>query len=416
MELINATGAGALPGRGRALPALRPDAVRGRRRSSRHGGGRRAAPCAARRWGAALVYPGRAASSTTSSSGRPTSSSASGSPSSSVSLGALWALLVAARAFPGRPRGRRHSPPAPEAGHERPHVRQTSTSSWPARASAARAAALAFARAGPARAAGRDAPGPGQHQPRRQPAARGHPPPGRAGACSTASTRRARSPCRRMQVFHHRRGFLMEAPFAQSRRGTPTSCSTTRRSSACSPRRRARTGRVTVRYLTRVAELLARTGAGRGVERRRPRGGHARSTRASSSARTARPRWCGGCWGSSCRRGRTAPATTASTSSGPPGYEDGMRLHLHPRRRPHDRAPTGPGMVGAAVLVRARGQASSSGPDRWRRGSRPSAGARRSCRDVRGAASPRPPLSAVARARRRVPARAARSSWATPST
>jgi 2-polyprenyl-6-methoxyphenol hydroxylase-like FAD-dependent oxidoreductase len=157
------------------------------------------------------------------------------------------------------------------------------------------------------------------------------------------------APVRKMQVFHAARGLLMEAPLADPA-GHPYLVLPHPEIERALTEGGRRTGRVEVRYLTRVAALLEESGRITGVELA---GRDGRSARATA-------RLVVGADGSSSvvRRLLGVPFDPRPYPSGyyiidferPAGYEDSMRLHLH-REGGIMLMPQGPGVVGAAVLV-----------------------------------------------------------------
>ena len=154
-----------------------------------------------------------------------------------------------------------------------------------------------------------------------------------------------------MQVFHHRHGLLFEAPFAQG--PDPYLVLDHPDIERVFAEEGRRTGGVTVRYETRVASLLREGTRVAGVETVSAHG-----TREEVAARLVV-----GADGSASvvRRllGLELPSQPYDTCyfginfERPAGYRDGMRLHLHPDGGLMI-VPNRPGMVGCAVLVRAR--------------------------------------------------------------
>ena len=138
----------------------------------------------------------------------------------------------------------------------------------------------------------------------------------RRGACSTASARRARCRCRACRSSTTARGLLLEAP-VRAAGGHPYLVLDHPDIERVLAEEGRRTGCVTVRYETRVASLAARGPRVAGVETVSAAGAREQVPRAPRGGR--RRRRLGGpapARASSCRRGRTTPATSASTSSG----------------------------------------------------------------------------------------------------
>lgn len=154
-----------------------------------------------------------------------------------------------------------------------------------------------------------------------------------------------------MQVFHHRRGLLFEAPFAQG--PDPYLVLDHPDIERVFAEEGRRTGLVTVRYETRVAALLREGSRVAGVETASARGGRdqvaARLVVGADGAASVVRRLLG----------LELPSQPYDTCyfginfARPQGYRDGMRLHLHPDGGMMI-VPNRPGMVGCAVLVRAR--------------------------------------------------------------
>jgi monooxygenase len=157
------------------------------------------------------------------------------------------------------------------------------------------------------------------------------------------------APVAKMQVFHAERGFLMEAPLADPA-GHPYVVLPHPEIERALTEGGRSTGRVEVRYLTKVTQLLYDDGRVIGVEL------CDREGRVS----LATARLVVGADGASSvvRQKLELPFALRPYPTGyyiidferPAGYEDAMRLHLHP-----DGGimlmPQGPGVVGAAVLV-----------------------------------------------------------------
>jgi 2-polyprenyl-6-methoxyphenol hydroxylase-like FAD-dependent oxidoreductase len=153
-----------------------------------------------------------------------------------------------------------------------------------------------------------------------------------------------------MQVFHHARGLLLEAPFRHDG-GDPYLVLDHPDIERVLAREGERTGCVTVRYLTRVSGLVRERGRVVGVE----------TVGASGRQERALARLVVGADGAASvvRRliGVELPAQPYDSCyfginfERPPGYRDGMRLHLHPDGGMMI-VPNRPGTVGAAVLVR----------------------------------------------------------------
>src|SRR5262245_7953790 len=161
------------------------------------------------------------------------------------------------------------------------------------------------------------------------------------------------NPVARMQVFHHERGFLMEAPLADPAGHPYLVLPHPEIERALADTARA-TGRVEVRYLERVDGLVEDAGDGRRVRGVRLRGRSGREER-------VRARLVVGADGaqSAVRRLLGVPLLGAPYDHGyyiidferPAAYEDAMRLELHPRGGIMT-MPQRPGVVGAAVLAR----------------------------------------------------------------
>lgn len=159
------------------------------------------------------------------------------------------------------------------------------------------------------------------------------------------------APVRKMQVFHARRGFLMEAPLADPA-GHPYVVLPHPEIERVLTEGARRTGRVEVRYLTKLTALLEEGGRVTGVELADRDG---RSSRATA-------RLVVGADGSSSvvRQKLGIPFQSHPYPSGyyiteferPAAYEDAMRLHLH-RDGGIMLMPQRTGVVGAAVLVHA---------------------------------------------------------------
>jgi 2-polyprenyl-6-methoxyphenol hydroxylase-like FAD-dependent oxidoreductase len=155
-----------------------------------------------------------------------------------------------------------------------------------------------------------------------------------------------------MQVFHHARGLLLEAPFA-SDGGHPYLVLDHPDIERVLAEEGERTGCVTVRYLTRVNGLVRERGRVCGVE----------TVSASGHEGRVLARLVVGADGAASvvRRLMGVDLPTRPYDScyfginfeRPRGYRDGMRLHLHPDGGMMI-VPNRPGMVGAAVLVRPR--------------------------------------------------------------
>lgn len=164
-------------------------------------------------------------------------------------------------------------------------------------------------------------------------------------------------PVSKMQVHHHARGFLMEAPFGDPDGHPYLVLPHPEIERALTETARA-TGRVEVRYLTRVEALLG--GASGAVERvsgvrLRPRDG--------GPTHDVRARLVVGADGASStvRRLLGIPVRATPYDHGyyivdferPAAYQDAMRLELHPSGGIMV-MPQRDGVVGAAVLVQAR--------------------------------------------------------------
>jgi 2-polyprenyl-6-methoxyphenol hydroxylase-like FAD-dependent oxidoreductase len=160
------------------------------------------------------------------------------------------------------------------------------------------------------------------------------------------------APVARMQVFHAERGFLMEAPLADPAGHPYVVLPHPEIERALTEGARA-TGRVEVRYLTKVTQLLYDDGRVIGVELADREG----------RVELVTARLVVGADGASSvvRQKLDIPFVPRPYPTGyyiidferPAAYEDAMRLHLHP-----DGGimlmPQGPGVVGAAVLVHPR--------------------------------------------------------------
>jgi 3-(3-hydroxy-phenyl)propionate hydroxylase len=157
------------------------------------------------------------------------------------------------------------------------------------------------------------------------------------------------APVRKMQVFHADRGLLMEAPLADPA-GHPYVVLPHPEIERVLTESGRRTGRVEVRYLTKLTALIEEEGRVSGVE----------LADRDGRAWTATARLVIGADGSSSvvRQKLGIPFETQPYPTGyyiidferPAGYEDAMRLHLH-RDGGIMLMPQGPGVVGAAVLV-----------------------------------------------------------------
>jgi 2-polyprenyl-6-methoxyphenol hydroxylase-like FAD-dependent oxidoreductase len=159
------------------------------------------------------------------------------------------------------------------------------------------------------------------------------------------------APVRKMQVFHPHRGLLMEAPLADPAGHPYVVLPHPEIERALTEGGRA-TGRVEVRYLTKVTALLEAGGRVCGVEL------------ADRDGRTSRAtaRLVVGADGATSvvRQRLGVPFTLVPYDSGffiidferPAAYEDAMRLQLH-REGGTMLMPQGPGLIGAAVLVHA---------------------------------------------------------------
>jgi 2-polyprenyl-6-methoxyphenol hydroxylase-like FAD-dependent oxidoreductase len=157
------------------------------------------------------------------------------------------------------------------------------------------------------------------------------------------------APVARMQVFHAERGFLMEAPLADPAGHPYVVLPHPEIERALTEGGRA-TGRVEVRYLTKVTQLLYDDDRVIGVELADRQG----------RVELVTARLVVGADGASSviRQKLDIPFAARPYPTGyyiidferPAAYEDAMRLHLHP-----DGGimlmPQGPGVVGAAVLV-----------------------------------------------------------------
>jgi 2-polyprenyl-6-methoxyphenol hydroxylase-like FAD-dependent oxidoreductase len=159
------------------------------------------------------------------------------------------------------------------------------------------------------------------------------------------------TPVRKMQVFHPRRGLLMEAPLADPA-GHPYLVLPHPEIERVLTEGGRATGRVEVRYETKVTALLEAEGRVCGVELTDREGRSSRATArlvvgADGSASVVRQRL-------------GLPFTLVPYDSGyyiidferPAAYEDAMRLQLH-REGGVMLMPQGPGLIGAAVLVHA---------------------------------------------------------------
>jgi 2-polyprenyl-6-methoxyphenol hydroxylase-like FAD-dependent oxidoreductase len=157
------------------------------------------------------------------------------------------------------------------------------------------------------------------------------------------------APVRKMQVFHAERGLLMEAPLSDPAGHPYVVLPHPEIERALTEGGRA-TGRVEVRYLTRLAALLEEDGRVIGVELVDREGRASRATAglvigADGSASVVRQKL-------------GVPFALRPYPTGyyiidferPAAYEDAMRLHLH-RDGGIMLMPQGPGVVGAAVLV-----------------------------------------------------------------
>jgi 2-polyprenyl-6-methoxyphenol hydroxylase-like FAD-dependent oxidoreductase len=160
------------------------------------------------------------------------------------------------------------------------------------------------------------------------------------------------NPVRKMQVFHHQRGFLMEAPFSDPS-GHPYYVLPHPEIERVLADAGRATGRVEVRYLARVLELLDEDGRVRGVKLRDCNG----------REHVVRARLVVGADGASStvRRLLGVPLLAVRYDHGyyiidferPAAYEEAMRLDLHPRGGIMI-MPQRPGVVGTAVLVQER--------------------------------------------------------------
>jgi 2-polyprenyl-6-methoxyphenol hydroxylase-like FAD-dependent oxidoreductase len=154
-----------------------------------------------------------------------------------------------------------------------------------------------------------------------------------------------------IQVFDHRRGLILEAPFVNPG-AHPYLVLDHPEIERVFVEEGARSGLVTVRYWTRVSELVREGERVCGVKAVEINGEEARYyarlvVGADGAASVVRR-----------RLGLEAPAKPYDTCyyginfERPRGYRDGMRLHLHPEGGLMI-VPNRPGMVGCAVLVRA---------------------------------------------------------------
>jgi 2-polyprenyl-6-methoxyphenol hydroxylase-like FAD-dependent oxidoreductase len=160
------------------------------------------------------------------------------------------------------------------------------------------------------------------------------------------------NPVARMQVFHHQRGFLMQAPLADPAGYPYFVLPHPEIERALADAGRA-TGRVEVRYLARVQSLLEEDGRVRGVVLADREG----------REETVRARLVVGADGatSTVRRLLGVPLLATRYDHGyyildferPAAYEDAMRLDLHPRGGIMI-MPQRTGVVGTAVLVQER--------------------------------------------------------------
>ena len=157
------------------------------------------------------------------------------------------------------------------------------------------------------------------------------------------------APVAKMQVFHAERGFLMEAPLADPA-GHPYVVLPHPEIERALTEGGRSTGRVEVRYLTRVSALLEENGRVVGVELADREG-----RRSLATARLV----VGADGSSSVVRQKLGIAfETRPYPTGyyiidferPAAYQDAMHLHLH-RDGGIMLMPQGPGVVGAAVLV-----------------------------------------------------------------
>jgi len=163
------------------------------------------------------------------------------------------------------------------------------------------------------------------------------------------------APVAKMQVFHAERGFLMEAPLADPAGHPYVVLPHPEIERALTEGGRA-TGRVEVRYLTKVTQLLYDDGRVIGAELCDREGRDGRTWLCTA-------RLVIGADGSSSvvRQKLDIAFPTQPYSTGyyiidferPAAYEDAMRLHLH-RDGGIMLMPQGPGVVGAAVLVHPR--------------------------------------------------------------
>jgi 2-polyprenyl-6-methoxyphenol hydroxylase-like FAD-dependent oxidoreductase len=157
------------------------------------------------------------------------------------------------------------------------------------------------------------------------------------------------APVRKMQVFHATRGFLMEAPLADPA-GHPYVVLPHPEIERVLTESGRRTGRVEVRYLTKVSALLEEDGRVCGVT----------LVDRAGYASTATARLVIGADGASSivRQRLSIPLPLRPYAAGyyiidferPAAYQDAMSLHLH-RDGGIMLMPQGPGVVGAAVLV-----------------------------------------------------------------
>jgi 2-polyprenyl-6-methoxyphenol hydroxylase-like FAD-dependent oxidoreductase len=160
------------------------------------------------------------------------------------------------------------------------------------------------------------------------------------------------TPVPKMQVFHHRDGLLMEAPFGDPG-GHPYLVLPHPDIERVLAEAARATGRVTVRYRSRVGELVRRGGRVCGVEAVGSQGERqrfdARLVVGADGAFSAVRRLLG--VGTALRR--YDACFFGLDFERPAAYEEAMRLHLHPEGGLMI-MPNRPGVVGAAVLVHAR--------------------------------------------------------------